>query len=390
MYEPAIQVAGTDGLDRTGPLPPPATVGMALEQVDTPALLLDLEAFEGNLDRMAQSLEGTGLRLRPHAKSHKCPAIARIQMARGAVGVCCQKVSEAEILVAGGIGDVLISNQVVGAPKLARLAQLALRARVGVCADDPANVEDLSLAARAAGAELDVLVEVDVGASRCGVAPGEAALGLVRAIMQSDGLRFAGLQAYQGSAQHLRTPQERREAIAQAAAKVRLTVELMQRAGLAAPLVTGAGTGSYPLEAASRVYQELQPGSYIFMDADYGRNLGEDGQPVHEFRNSLFLLATVMSRPTLARAVVDVGLKAHSIDSGMPLVVDVPGAAYVSASDEHGVISLTGAAGLELGQKIRLIPGHCDPTVNLHDWIVGYRHGRVETIWPVSARGAFY
>jgi len=388
MNEPAVPDRA-DG-DRTGPWPPPGAVGMPLEQVDTPALLLDLEAFEDNLERMDRSLADTGLRLRPHAKSHKCPAIARLQIARGAVGVCCQKVAEAEAMVAGGIQDVLVTNQVVGAAKLARLAGLARRARVGVCVDDPANVEDLALAAQAAGVTLEVLVEVDVGASRCGVAPGEAALGLVRAIARCQGLRFAGLQAYQGSAQHLRTPQERRAAIAQAVARVRLTVDLIQRAGLPAPRVTGAGTGSYLLEAASRVYQELQPGSYIFMDADYARNLGEDGQPAQAFRQSLFLLATVMSRPTPARAVVDAGLKAHSVDSGMPLVADVPGARYVSASDEHGVLTLDGPAGLELGQKIRLIPGHCDPTVNLHDWILGFRHGRVETVWPVSARGAFH
>jgi len=390
MTEPAPQAGRTDSRDRGGPWPPPGAVGMALEQVDTPALLLDLEAFEDNLERMDRSLAGTGLRLRPHAKSHKCPAIARLQVARGAVGVCCQKVSEAEALVAGGIPDVLVSNQVVGPGKLARLAGLAQRARVGVCADDPANVEDLALAAQAAGVTLEVLVEVDVGARRCGVAPGEAALGLARVIAGCAGLRFAGLQAYQGSAQHLRTPQERRAAIAHAVAQVRLTVDLMERAGMAVPRVTGAGTGSYPLEAASGVYQELQPGSYIFMDADYGRNLGEDGQPLRAFRQSLFLLATVMSRPTPGRAVVDAGLKAHSIDSGLPLVADLPGVSYVSASDEHGVLTLAGPAGLELGQKLRLIPGHCDPTVNLHDWILGYRHGRVETVWPVSARGAFY
>jgi D-serine deaminase-like pyridoxal phosphate-dependent protein len=390
MNEPAPHVSDTGRLPRVGLLPPPATVGMPLEQVDTPALLLDLDAFEYNLDRLTQSVRGTGMRLRPHAKSHKCPEIALRQIARGAVGVCCQKVSEAEALVAGGVQDVLVANEVVGATKLARLAQLARRAHVSICVDDAANVAELALAARTAGVTLDVLVELNVGANRCGVAPGEPALALARAIAQSEGLRFAGLQAYQGAAQHRRTPQERREAIEQAVAKVRSTVELLRRNGLEVPLVTGAGTGTYMLEATSQVYHELQPGSYVFMDADYGRNLGDDGQPVHEFRHSLFILATVMSRPVPERAVVDVGLKAHSVDSGMPLVVDTPGATYARASDEHGVIELSGAADLHLGQKIRLIPGHCDPTVNLYDWLVCYRSGHVEAIWPISARGAFY
>jgi 3-hydroxy-D-aspartate aldolase len=371
-------------------LPPPAAIGMPLAEVDTPALLLDLEAFEANLERLMHSLRDTGLRVRPHAKSHKCPEIALRQIAAGAVGVCCQKVSEAEALVAGGIQDVLITNEVVGATKLARLAHLASRAHVAVCADDAENVAELALAARKAGVILDVLIEVDVGANRCGVAPGAPAVALAKVIAQTPGLSFAGLQAYQGSAQHLRTPQERREAIQQSAAMVRHTLDELHQAGLAVPLVTGAGTGTYPLEAASAVYQELQPGSYIFMDADYGLNLGEDGRPVHEFRNSLFILATVMSAPVPTRAVVDVGLKAHSIDSGMPLVVDVPGAHYTRASDEHGVIELPEGRRLQLGQKLRLIPGHCDPTVNLYDWIVCYRQGSVEALWPITARGAFY
>ena len=154
--------------------------------------------------------------------------------------------------------------------------------------------------------------------------------------------------------------------------------------------MTGAGTGTYLLEAGSGVYNELQPGSYVFMDADYGRNLGEDGLPMHEFEQSLFILATVMSHPVPERAVVDVGLKAHSVDSGMPGVVGVPGAEYLKASDEHGLIALRGPGRVSLGQKLRLIPGHCDPTVNLYDWLVCYRRDQVEAIWPISARGAFY
>jgi 3-hydroxy-D-aspartate aldolase len=371
------------------PLPAPARPGMRLDEVDTPALLLDLDAFEHNLRRLKESLAGRPVRVRPHAKSHKCPQIALRQVALGAVGVCCQKVSEAEALVRGGVRDVLIANEVVGAPKLQRLAALAREARIGVCVDDASSVSDLAAAARAAGARPDVYVEVDVGARRCGVEPGEPAVALARAVAGA-GLRFAGVHAYQGAAQHLRTPAERAAAIAKAVEMVQATVALLKNAGLAPDVVTGAGTGTYLLEAASGVYNEIQPGSYVFMDADYGRNLGDDGRPVHEFEQSLFILASVMSRPVSGRAVVDVGLKAHSVDSGMPAVVGVEGARYTRASDEHGVIELDGPGDARLGQKLRLVPGHCDPTVNLYDWIVCCRGDRVEEVWPISARGAFY
>jgi D-serine deaminase-like pyridoxal phosphate-dependent protein len=363
---------------------------MPLSEVDTPALLLDLEAFENNLVALSQSLRGCNVRVRPHAKSHKCPSIALRQIAHGAVGVCCQKVSEAEAMVRGGVGDVLIANEVAGARKLQRLAALAKTAHISVCVDDLDNVPELAQAARAAGIRLDVLIEVNVGANRCGVEPGEPALVLAQAVAQASELRFAGIHAYHGGAQHLRSPEERSNAIAHAVAKVQQTATLLQHNGLHAEIVTGAGTGTYLLEATSRVYNEIQPGSYVFMDADYGRNIGDDGKPVHTFRHSLFILTTVMSHPVAQRAVCDAGLKAHTVDSGMPLVPDIEGARYVRASDEHGVIELTGKARLRRGQKLRLIPGHCDPTVNLYDWLVCYRGERVEDVWPIAARGAFY
>jgi 3-hydroxy-D-aspartate aldolase len=363
---------------------------MALREVDTPALLLDLDAFERNLARLPKSLGNSKVRIRPHAKSHKCPEIARRQIAQGAVGVCCQKVSEAEVFVRAGIGDVLVSNEIVGAPKLARLAALARDARVGVCVDALPNVADLREAAKRAGTTLDVYVELNAGGNRCGVEPGEPVTALAREIAKGDGLRFAGIHAYHGPAQHKRTPEERTEAISQAVARVEQSLAALKAAGLKADIITGAGTGTYELEAASRVYNEIQPGSYIFMDADYGRNLGKDAKPVHEFEHSLFILATVMSHPTPQRAVVDVGLKAHSVDAGLPLVHGLDGITYVKAADEHGVLNLANGATLKLGQKIQLIPGHCDPTVNLYDWLVCYRGDRVEALWPITARGAFY
>jgi D-threonine aldolase len=371
------------------PLPPPASLGMPLDEVDTPALVVDLDALEGNLLRMGEAVKQSGVRLRPHAKSHKCAEIARRQIAAGAVGVCCQKVSEAEALVAGGVADVLVTNEIVGRQKTARLARLAREAKVAVLVDDGRNVADLDAAAREEGVRLDVLVEIDVGAHRCGIEPGEPAADLASNVAACRSLRFAGLHAYHGSVQHVRDPRERRAAIASAAEAARRTRTLIENAGIPCETVTGAGTGTFMLEGASRVYNEIQPGSYVFMDADYNRNVWEEGWP--RFEQSLFVLATVMSAPSPGHAVLDAGLKASSVDSGMPLVHERPGVEYVKASDEHGVLKIAAGAKLPaLGEKLLLVPGHCDPTVNLYDWFVCVREGKVEALWPVTARGAVW
>jgi 3-hydroxy-D-aspartate aldolase len=377
-------------MNDTSSHPPPAEIGASLARVDTPALLLDLDAFERNLDALHATLAGLPVRVRPHAKAHKCAEIARRQLARGAAGICCQKVSEAEAFVRSGIEDIVVVNEIVGESKLARLARLARTARIGVAVDDHRNADDVDRAAREAGVTLDVLVEVDVGLNRCGVEPGAPAVALARRVAGTSHLRFAGLQAYQGRAQHVRRFEERRAAAAAAADSVRMTVDLLGEAGLSAATVTGGGTGTCRFDAASGVYNEVQPGSYVFMDADYGGNLDENGQPVRSFVQSLFVLTTVMSHPTARRAVVDAGLKAHSVDAGMPLVHAVPGARYTRASDEHGVIELEGPGTLAIGQAIRLVPGHCDPTVNLHEWLVCLRGDRVEALWPITARGGFF
>jgi D-serine deaminase-like pyridoxal phosphate-dependent protein len=376
------------------PMLPPAEIGAPFAAVDTPALLIDLDAFERNLDAMAAAAKKLGVRLRPHAKTHKSPMIATKQIARGAVGVCCQKVSEAEVLVAGGVSDVLVSNEVVGAYKLERLAKLARHARIGVCVDHPDMITQLTAAADRAGSQIEVLVEIDVGAKRCGVAPGSAAVALARQIASTRALSFGGLQAYYGSAQHMRSPAERRAAIDAASKATAETVRPLADAGFACRTIGGAGTGTFELEGASGIWNELQPGSYIFMDADYAKNIADDGRNASRFEHALFVLATVMSRPTDHRAVVDAGLKALSTDSGFPVIHGHPDMRFHRAADEHGVIDLEGAAGRpQLGEKIFLIPGHCDPTVNLYDWYVGIRgfgtpNAHVETLWPVAARGA--
>ncbi|MGH8688518.1 MAG: DSD1 family PLP-dependent enzyme [Burkholderiales bacterium] len=365
---------------------PPARPGQRLEDIDTPALVLELGAFEANLRKLADAVRGKPVRVRTHSKTHKCPEVAKRQIALGAVGTCCQKVSEAEAMVEGGIGDVLVTNEIVGAPKLERLARLAQRATVGVCVDDAGNARDLEAAAARAGARLDVYVEIDVGMGRCGVAPGAPAVALAQVVAGCPHLRFAGLQAYHGSAQHLRSLAERREAIGRAARRVRDTRTALAAAGLACPIVTGAGSGTFMLEVEAGAWDEIQPGSYAFMDADYARN--DWPSPLPKFEHALFVLATVMSHAP-GRAIVDAGLKASSIDSGMPQVWRRPGLAYTRAADEHGFVEIApGSAAPALGEKLLLVSGHCDPTVNLHDWYVCVRGGVVECLWPITARGA--
>ena len=365
----------------------PARPGDIAASIETPALVVDLDPFERNLELMANAVRGSGLAFRPHAKSHKCPDIAKQQVALGAVGICCQKVDEAAAFVEAGIRDVLVTNEIVAPSKLARLAGLARTATIGVLADDLNVIGAISAAAAKAGVTIDVLVEIDVGAHRCGVAPGQAAVVLAQAVAASPGLRFRGLHAYHGAAQHLRTPAERRAAIAAAVSLAAETRDLVLAAGIACPTVTGAGTGTWQLERDSHVYTELQPGSYIFMDADYGRNaLSRDD---HAFEQSLYVAATVMSTPVPERAIVDAGLKAFAFDSGPPIVHAAHGLVYVGASDEHGVLRVDPAVAQPvIGERVWLVPGHCDPTVNLYDWIVGVRHDTVECVWPVAARGA--
>jgi 3-hydroxy-D-aspartate aldolase len=368
---------------------PPAEIGAPLAEIETPALVVDLDAFDRNIAKMAEFARTAGVRLRPHAKTHKSPAIALKQIAHGAVGQCVQKVGEAEALVRGGVRDILVSNQVVGEKKLRRLAALAAEAKVALCFDAPEQVDAAARVARDFGVELGGLVEVDVGAERCGVAPGRDGATLARRIADTSNLTFRGLQAYHGRAQHMATHQERAQAIASAVDFVRETLDALAAEQLPCEIVAGAGTGTFAFEAASGVYNELQVGSYVFMDTDYARIGGVDGGRYAEFEHSLFVLATVMSAPASDRAIVDAGLKSYSAEKGPPWVHGREDVEVVAVSDEHGKLRLgPKAERLRLGDRVWLIPGHCDPTVNLHDWYVGVRRGRVEALWPIAARGA--
>jgi len=385
--------AAANGLqDRPGC---PAEVGMAVDEVDTPALVIDLDAFEANLHRLAKAVEGSGVRLRPHGKTHKSVDIAKRQISRGgAIGLCCQKVSEAEVFAAGGIGDILISNEVVSPRKIGRLAELARLVKVSVCVDDFTNVTALGAAARAAGSRIGCLVEVDVGAGRCGVSLDGPVAELCRAVMKEDGLVFEGLQAYHGPAQHQPDFLKRSGVMREVIAKVRDLVGRLEADGLTCPTVAGAGTGTFAHELGSGVYNEIQCGSYIFMDAAYAAIEGEEGPagsgaPSGLFQHALFVLSSIMSNAQPGKAVCDTGHKSYALDSGYPVVFGRPDLRVTGASDEHGEIA-DPENSLSLNDRIWLVPGHCDPTCNLHDFFVGVRAGRVEELWPVSARGCVF
>lgn len=371
----------------------PALPGMDAAQIQTPCLVLDLDALERNVRKMGDYAKAHGVRHRSHGKMHRSIDVQKLQeRLGGAVGVCCQKVSEAEVFARAGIRDILVSNQVRDPHKIDRLARLPRHgARVSVCVDELSNVAELSDAAQRQGSTLECLVEIDCGAGRCGVATGSEAVAIARAIDAAPGLGFAGIQAYQGAMQHLERYEDRKATLDLAVDLVKAIVEDLHAAGLAPGLVTGAGTGSYRFESNSGVYNELQCGSYAFMDADYGRIRDEDGQRIDqgEWENALFVLTSVMSRARPGQAVCDAGLKVLSLDSGLPVVHGRDDVAYVSASDEHGVIDDRHGV-LRINEKLRLVPGHCDPTCNLHDWYVGVRNGKVEVVWPVSARGKSY
>ena len=368
----------------------PAKPGMDAADIQTPSLVLDLDALERNIKKMGDYAKAHGMRHRVHGKMHKSVDVAKLQeRLGGAVGVCCQKVSEAEVFARGGIKDVLVSNQVRDLQKIDRLARLPkLGARTIVCVDDLANVADLSAAAQKHGTELEVFVEIDCGAGRCGVTTTEAVVEIAKAVQAAENLKFTGIQAYQGAMQHIDSFEGRKEKLDVAIAQVADAVEGLKAEGIDCELVSGGGTGSYYFESNSGVYNELQCGSYAFMDADYGRILDKDGNRIDqgEWENAFFLLTQVMSHAKADKAIVDAGLKAQSVDSGLPFVFGRDDVEYVKCSDEHGIVADPDGV-LKVGEKLHLVPGHCDPTANVHDWYVGVRNGKVESVWPVSARG---
>ncbi|XP_014677334.1 PREDICTED: D-threonine aldolase-like isoform X2 [Priapulus caudatus] len=361
----------------------PCKVGDKIQDIYTPALVVDLDGLYKNLELMKTSMQKFGrVNLRPHGKAHKCPEIAKLQVAHGAVGICCQTLTEAESMVAGGIKNILVSNQVIGLPKLLRLAALARDADISVCVDDEDNLRTVSQAAENCDVKLGVVVEVNVGQDRCGVEPGKAAVSLAQVAQKLSGVEFRGIQCYNGLNQHIREAGDRKNAVALVVTKTEDTLKHFKAGGIECPLVTGGGTGTYTYEAASSIFNEVQPGSYVFMDADYGR---DHGSPVHDYLHTLFVLSTVQSVTSGKRVVVDAGMKAVSLDSGEPLVKSCPDVTYTCGGDEHGILHPPG--NWKVGDLVWLVPGHCDPTVNLYDWLVGVRGDSVEAVWPITGRG---
>jgi len=363
---------------------------MTRDEIPTPALLLDLDRFERNLARMAAHVRRAGKALRPHAKTHRCPEIARRQVAAGALGVACAKLGEAEVMAGAGVRGLLITTEVVPAQAIARLVRLLGEAPdTMVVVDDADNVAALGRAAREAGRRLDVLVDVDVGGRRTGVPPGAPAVALARAVVAERGLRLRGLQGYAGHCAHVVGWKARREASHAAMAPLMETRRLFEAAGLPVDVVAGGSTGTHDIDVELEGLTELQSGSYCVMDLDYRRIGGRQGEALTEFEMALTVVATVVSVPTADRAMVDAGLKAFSTDKPFPPeAVERPGVEYGFAGDEHGRLTITDPSRApRLGERIEFFPPHCDPTINLYDRIYAVRGRDVEAVWPIAARG---
>jgi D-serine deaminase-like pyridoxal phosphate-dependent protein len=362
-------------------------------QLDTPALCIDLDALERNIAVMAELCRAKGVTLRPHAKTHKSVNIAARQIAAGAVGVCCATIGEAEVMAAGGV-SVLVTSPQVTPPKVARVVALNLAADgFAVAADHPQNVADLAEAARASGKTLDVVVDFSSGHHRTGAATETDAIALALTVEAADGLRLVGLQAYYGNLQHIAGRAERQEKTKRQHAVIAGLVGKMRAAGLAVPVVTGAGTGTHDIDAEGKVFTEMQAGSYIFMDVEYAEAL-RDGRNALPFETSLFVQTAVVSVESAkvpgGYVTTDAGLKCFATEGAKPEVMSggPPGATYGYAGDEHGRLFFTPAGPVPaLGQRIELVTPHCDPTVNLHDFYHVVRGDTLVDIWPVDARG---
>ena len=357
--------------------------------VPTPALLLDLDAFEDNINKMASHLKTRGKAFRPHGKTHKCPEVARALLGAGAIGCCAARLSEAEVFAEFGIPGLLITTAVIGRDKIARAVALAARAPDTMfVVDDRQNVRDLNDAAAAHGNTQPIKLLVDLFFGRTGIAPGQPAVELAQLIDSLPHVEFCGLQSYDGAAAHT-TPFDARSARTKTTmGKAVETKALLERAGLPCPLVTGGSTGTYRFDSENPGINELQPGSFVFMDMEYGTIGGPDGTEYRDFKNALTVVTTIVSRSP-GIAIVDGGYKAFSTDRPFtPKAVGIEGVVYNWAGDEHGRLDVANASReLKLGDRVEFIPPHIDPTVNLYDDIYALRGDRVEAVWPIAARG---
>ena len=358
-------------------------IGLPREEIDTPALLIDLDVMEANIQKMADFFKTVNADLRPHIKTHKTPIIAHKQIEAGAIGVTCAKLGEAEAMIHAGIRDVLIANQIVGPQKIARLINLAKHSEIMVAADDPHNVNQLSAAAEAKGVTLRVLIEVNTGMNRCGTEPGQPTLDLARHILQSKGLQFEGVMGYEG---HTVITQDLKEREMTTKASVDLLIDskhFLEENGVPVKIVSGGGTGTYAITGAYPDMTEIQAGSYVFLDSCY-RDVEGIGD---QFDCALSLLTTVVSRPNPTRVIVDAGLKVLAQEFGAPQPLGIGGLEMRGLSEEHGNMTADASVDVKPGDKISLLPTHCCTTVNLHDHYYAVRKGIVEDVWEIAARG---
>jgi len=362
---------------------------LGIDDLPTPALLVDLDALESNIARMAAHCQAKGRALRPHGKTHKCPQIAKRLMAAGAVGCCAAKLSEAEAFARSGISGLLVTTAVVGRHKIERAVRLAKsRPDTIFCVDNAQNAADLNDAARAAKARLNVAIDLYVG-NRTGVPTGAPAAALAGAIAKQPALQLAGLQAHAGHASH-RNGFEARRTLSQTVMQTAVeTRRMIQASGIACPLLTGGSTGTYNIDCDIEDVTELQPGSFIFMDVDYARIGGRSGPVFEDFRYALTVLTTVVSKPSATEAVVDGGLKAFSTDKPFPpLARGIDGLVFSWGGDEHGKLNLAKASrDLNIGDRVEFVIPHCDPTVNFYDRMYAVRRGQVDASWTIAARG---
>lgn len=355
-------------------------IGACKDQLDTPVLLIDMDIMESNINKMASYFRSVKAELRPHAKTHKTPIIAQKQIEAGAIGITCAKLGEAEVMVAGGIKDILIANEIVPTQKIQRLMGLAKHANMMVAVDDPTNVENLSQAAQAKGVNLRVLVEVDIGMKRCGVIQGKPALDLAQKILKSKNLIFAGIMGYEGHTVTINDFEERKQKTEESLTLLIETKELLEKNGIDVTIVSGGGTGTYNITGSFPGITEVQAGSYVVMDSFY-RNVLKD------FDCALTVLTTVISRPTEDRIITDAGIKTLTKE-GIPEIKGISGLEVTGLSEEHGKLKITDPSiSLKPGDKIELIPNHCCTTINLHDHFYGIRNGYLEAIWDIAGRG---
>ena len=366
-------------------------VGISKWDLDTPCLCVDLDRLDRNLDRMQTTVTQNGIASRPHAKTHKCPAIARLQLATGSVGICTAKISEADVMFAHGIEQILMTTVNVTPRKIRRAMQLRQRCDGFIQAvDTPANARDLSAAAAEAGVLADIVIDIDPGGHRTGITAGAPALELAQLVDTLPGLRLRGLLCYDGGAQHVTGFADRRRRALGSLEAATETAMTMKRAGLDTGIFSGGGTGTYNIDHDTPGLTDVQVGSYVFMDAQYLAIGGKDNPEVYtDFETALTVLTTVLNAQYEGRVTTDAGAKANTINRPWPIVAGETGMSYTSGSDEFGTLRYEDNASrtYKVGDKLELIVSHCDPVVNLYDQLYGIRGDTVEVVWPIAGRG---